>query len=72
MMARIAALLILGAIASLLWVTLWPSGRSAIVFSFVGHPLLVLGLLLGFVALSRRLRREAALRRLGAGADRAA
>jgi len=63
MMARIAALMILGATGILLWVTFWPTGYSAIVFSFVGHPLLALGLLLGFVALSRRLRREAVLRR---------
>jgi hypothetical protein len=64
MIARIASLMILGAIGILLLVTFDMSGYNAIIFTFVGHPLLVLGLLLGFFALSRRLRREAAMRRL--------
>ena len=55
-MARIAALLILLSQLVLLWVTFDPDGRSAIAFSFVGHPLLGAGVLLGLWALLRRLR----------------
>lgn len=58
MMARIAALLIIGSQLILAWVSLAPSGRSAIYFTFVGHPLVAVGSLLGLVALTRRLLRE--------------
>ena len=58
-MGRLAALLILASQLILLWVVFEPSGRSAIAFSFVGHPLLGVGLaLLGLWALITRLRRE--------------
>lgn len=58
MMARIAALLVIGSQLILIWVSLAPSGRSAIYFTFVGHPLVVVGCGLGVVALTRRLLRE--------------
>jgi hypothetical protein len=38
-----------------------PDGASAILFSFVGHPLLLMGLVLAVIALSRRLARERAM-----------
>lgn len=60
MMARLAALLVLASLAILLWSTFTMTGYSAIVFSFVGHPLLGMGMILGFVALARRLRSEKA------------
>ncbi len=64
-MGRLAALLIILSQLLLLWVTFEPSGTSAIYFSFVGHPLLAAGAVLGLVALTRRLRREAAERPAG-------
>jgi hypothetical protein len=60
MMARVAALIVIAAMVMLLWHTFEMTGRSAILFYFVGHPMLAIGLLLGFIALSRRLRRERA------------
>ncbi len=62
MIARLAALLVLGAMLILVWTTVNMTGHTAIVFSFVGHPMLGLGLILGFYALSRRLRRERSYR----------
>ena len=59
MIARVAALMVIAAMAILLWTTFDLTGYSAIVFSFIGHPLMAVGLLLGFLALWRRLRREA-------------
>jgi hypothetical protein len=58
MMARIAASLVIASQLLLVWVALAPSGRSAIYFTFVGHPLVVVGCGLGVVALTRRLVRE--------------
>jgi hypothetical protein len=58
MMARIAAALIFVSMAILLRVAVMPDGASAILFSFVGHPLLLMGLVLAVIALSRRLARE--------------
>lgn len=66
-MGRLAALLVLLSQLLLLWVTFEPSGESAIWFSFAGAPLLGVGVLLGLVALTRRLRREAAEKRAAAG-----
>ena len=63
LMGRIAALLILLSQALLMWVALEPSGTSAIWFSFVGHPALGAGTVLGLWALARRLRRERQVRR---------
>lgn len=63
MMARLAALCIFLAMAILLRVTFRMDGQSAILFSFVGHPMLVVGLGLAVVALARRLRRERAAAR---------
>ena len=63
MMARIAALLVIISQLILVWMVLTPSGRSAIYFMFVGHPLMVLGSVLGIIALTRRLARERAERR---------
>jgi hypothetical protein len=42
----------------LIWVAVAPSGRSAIAFMFVGHPLVAIGCALGAVALARRMMRE--------------
>jgi len=69
MMARIAALLVIVSQALLIWVALAPTGRSAIAFSFIGHPILIVGFVLAFIALTRRLRKESAARR---GTDAAA
>lgn len=70
-MARIAALMVIAAQGILLWLVADMSGRTATAFSFLGHPLLGLGLLLGLIALVRRLRREAAAREeVAARADR--
>ena len=55
-MGRLASALILGSQLLLVLVALAPSGTTAIWFSFVGTPLLVLGCVLGIVALSRRPR----------------
>jgi len=57
-MARIAAFLILLSQILLLWVAWKPNGTTAIWFTFVGHPLLGVGIVLALWALSRRLRRE--------------
>lgn len=62
MMARVAAALVIVSQLLLIWVVLAPTGRSAIYFTFVGHPILVAGFVLAFVALTRRLRRESAAR----------
>jgi hypothetical protein len=66
LMGRLAALLILMSQLLLLWVTFAPSGASATWFSFAGTPMLVVGVPLGFLALTRRLRREAAEKAAGA------
>ena len=66
MIARIAAAMVIASQLILIWVALWPSGRSAIYFAFVGHPLVALGCALGTVALTRRLMRE---RAAGRGAE---
>jgi hypothetical protein len=60
MMARVAALLVIASQLILLWMVVAPSGRSAIAFSFVGHPLVALGVVLGTLALWRRKARERA------------
>jgi len=60
MMGRIAASLVIASQLLLVWLALAPSGRSATYFMFVGHPLVVVGLVLGLVALTRRLMRERA------------
>ena len=60
MMARVAAALVIVSQLLLIWVALAPTGRSATYFEFVGHPILVIGIVLAFVALTRRLRRESA------------
>ena len=65
MMARVAALLVIASQLILLWVSLEPSGRSAAVFMFLGHPLVAAGCALGVVALMQRLVRE----RRGIGSD---
>ena len=57
-MGRAAAILILLSQLLLVWVALAPSGMTAIWFSFVGTPCLVVGCGLGLWALTRRLRRE--------------
>jgi peptidoglycan/LPS O-acetylase OafA/YrhL len=60
MMARLAALLVFLAMVILLVITFGMNGHNAILFCFVGHPLLLLGLLLAMIALARRLARERA------------
>jgi hypothetical protein len=57
-MGRVSALLILIAQLLLLWVAVAPKGTTAIWFSFVGHPLVVVGCALGLWALARRQRAE--------------
>ncbi len=57
-MSRAAGILILVSQLLLVWVALAPSGTTAIWFSFVGTPCLVLGCVLGLWALGRRLRRQ--------------
>jgi len=57
MIARIAAAMVIASQLILIWVALAPSGRSAIYFTFVGHPLVVVGCALGAFALTRRLMR---------------
>jgi len=56
--ARLAAVLVLISQLILVWIALDVHGRSAIWFTFVGHPLLAVGLVLGLWAMLRRLRRE--------------
>ena len=58
-MGRAAGSLILISQLLLVWVAIAPSGTSAIWFSFIGTPCLVVGSGLGLWALSRRLRRQA-------------
>ena len=69
MIARIAAAVVFLAMLILLRVTFVMDGSSAILFFFVGHPLLILGILLGVFALARRLARERAARGKGARAQ---
>ncbi len=57
-MGRAAGILILLSQLLLVWVAVAPSGTTAIWFSFVGTPLLVVGCALGLFALSRRLRHQ--------------
>ncbi len=57
-MGRAAGVLILLSQLLLVWVAVAPSGTTAIWFSFVGTPLLVVGCALGLFALSRRRRRQ--------------
>jgi hypothetical protein len=59
LMARAVGSLILVSQLLLVWVAVAPSGTTAIWFSFVGTPCLILGCGLGVWALSRRLRRQA-------------
>jgi len=58
-MGRVAALLILISQLLLLRVVFNPTGPPSIWFSFVGHPMLGVGVLLGLWVLTRRLIREA-------------
>jgi uncharacterized membrane protein YqjE len=58
MMGRIAAVLVLISQVILVWIAFDLRGRTAIWFTFVGHPLLAIGLVLGLWAMLRRLRRE--------------
>ena len=60
MMARVAALLVIASQLILLWLLLDLRGATAILFTFVGHPLAALGVGLGAVALIRRKHRERA------------
>ena len=56
-MIRLAALLLLVSQAILLWLLYRPTGPSAILFSFVGTPLLAIGLIL-LLAVALRERRH--------------
>jgi hypothetical protein len=58
-MGRVAALLILLSQLLLLWVVFDTTGPMSIWFTFVGHPLVAVGVVLGAWALTRRLLREA-------------
>ena len=66
-MARVAALLVIASQLILLWLLFDLSGTTAIVFTFVGHPLVGLGVLLGLWALLRRKARERAAARTQPG-----
>lgn len=57
-MIRLAALLLLASQLILLLLVYQPSGPTAILFSFVGTPLLGLGLILLAVAAFRERRRK--------------
>jgi hypothetical protein len=57
-MIRFAALLLLVSQAILLWLLYQPTGPSAILFSFVGTPLLGIGLLLLLVVALRERHRK--------------
>jgi hypothetical protein len=58
-MGRVAALLILISQILLLRVVFDPTGPPSIWFSFVGHPMLGAGVVLGLWVITRRLMREA-------------
>jgi hypothetical protein len=58
-LARIAALLIIVSQVIAMWLAVDPTGESAIVFSFVGTPLLGIGLVLALTALAMRRAQEA-------------
>lgn len=70
MIARTAAVLIFVSMAILLRITFGMNGHNAILFFFVGHPLLIAGLLLAMIALGRRLRRERAAARHASSGQR--
>lgn len=57
-MIRLAALLLLASQAILLLLVYQPTGRSAILFSFVGTPLLGIGLILLAIAAFRARARK--------------
>ena len=57
-MGRLAALLILVSQLLLLWVVFETSGGPSMWFTFVGHPLVAAGCVLGIWVLTRRLLRE--------------
>ena len=56
-MIRLAALFLLAALGILLWLLYQTNGTSAILFTFVGTPLLAVGLLL-LLAVGLRARRR--------------
>jgi hypothetical protein len=58
-MGRVAALLILISQILLLRVVFNPTGPPSIWFSFVGHPMLGAGVVLGLWVLTRRLMHQA-------------
>jgi hypothetical protein len=64
---RIACVLVIAAQLVLLALFLRPSGRSAIVFTFVGNPLLAAGVLLALLGLLFERRRGRATNDRGAG-----
>jgi len=57
MIFRVACLLVIAAQLVLLELLLRPSGRSAILFTFVGNPLLAAGVLLALLWVLRIFRR---------------
>ncbi len=57
-MGRVAALVILTSQLLLLWVVFDPTGPPSIWFSFVGHPMVAVGVGLGLWVLTRRVLRE--------------
>lgn len=57
MMFRLACALVIAAQLLLLYLYLRPSGRTAILFTFVGNPLLAAGVLLAIVWVLRVFRR---------------
>ena len=58
-MGRLAALLIVLSQLLLLWVVFDTTGQTSIWFTFVGHPLVAVGVALGIWVLTRRLMSDA-------------
>jgi hypothetical protein len=67
-LARVAALLVIASQLILLWLLFDFRGQTAIWFTFAGHPLVGLGVVLGLWALLRRKARERAAARTQSGA----
>jgi hypothetical protein len=71
-MLRLACVLVIAAQLALLDLYLRPSGRSAIVFTFVGNPVLAAGVLLALLWVLRIFRRIRGAKVDRGGGNRAA
>ena len=72
MIFRLACVLVIASQLALLYLYLRPSGRSAILFAFVGNPLLAAGVLLAIVWVLRVFRRIRSAKLDRGDGDRAA